>query len=84
MRNAQRAFSFKAWMDAKSESFSAMSGETVTRRQVILVNLALMAVIMTAIVVETSLTLSMCMAVCAAWAVYVLNKTEKGGDDERA
>lgn len=79
MRKAQRAFSIQSWLNAKSDSFSLLMGETVTNLQVILVHLILLFLGGTVVAIEASLSLALLLLACAAWAVYRLNMTEKGG-----
>lgn len=86
-RKAQRALDIKRWMGAKSETGSALMGESVTRREVVTFHLIVVAVILTAITANSSVTLAALFAVASAWATYQLNKfsqnvtdvTEKGG-----
>lgn len=79
-RSAQRAFSIQSWLNAKSDSFSLLMGETVTNLQVILVHLILLFLGGTVVAIEASLSLALLLLACAAWAVYRLNMTEKGGE----
>jgi len=78
-RKAQRAFSIQSWLNAKSQTGSLIMGETVTNLQVVLVHLILLFLGGTVVAIEASLSLTLLLLACAAWAVYRLNMTEKGG-----
>lgn len=77
-RSAQRALDIKGWLNAKSISFSLLAGETVTRMQVLLVHLAGLFILLTAVLVNFSLLLSVVSAFAAALMVATLNR--KGGE----
>lgn len=83
----QRAFSPKKWLDAKSESFTKLCEETVTRREVLRANLVFALITLGAIVAETSLLAAFACVTLAGYNVYKLNaynnnKTaeQKGGE----
>lgn len=79
MRKAQRAFSLRRWLDAKSRRGSALMGETVTRLQVVLTQIIIVMIIGAAVAVNSSFSLALLFLACAAWATWQLNETEKGG-----
>lgn len=79
MRKAQRAFSIRVWMSAKSQTGSALMGETVTRLQVVLTQIIIVMIIGAMVAVNSSFSLALLFLACAAWATWQLNETEKGG-----
>ncbi len=79
-RSAQRSLAIKTWLSAKSETGSLLMGETVTNLQVVIVHLILLFLGGTVVAIEASLSLALLLLACAAWAVYRLNMTEKGGE----
>ena len=81
MRYAQqRAFSPKKWLDAKSELFTLLCSETVTRRQVLRVHVILVFMGMALITAEASFVVSLLSLTAAAHHVYKLNQE----DEQRA
>ena len=87
MRYAQqRAFSPKKWLDAKSEFFTKICGETVTCRQALRVHAILLFMGMAMITAEASFVASLLFLALTAHHVYKLNqedeqqtKEQKGG-----
>lgn len=82
----QRAFSPKKWLDAKSEFFTKICSETVTRRQVLRVHIILVFMGMAMITAEASFVASFLFLTVAAHHVHKLNqedeqqtKEQKGG-----
>lgn len=81
MRYAQqRAFSPKKWLDAKSEFFTKICGETVTRRQVLRIHAILVFMGLALITAEASFIVSLLSLTAAAHHVYKLNQE----DEQRA
>lgn len=73
----QRAFSPKKWLDAKSEFFTRLCGETVTRRQVLRVHAILLSMGMAMITAEASFVASFLLLTIAAHHVYKLNQEDE-------
>lgn len=63
-----------AWLNAKSKSYTTLCGYAISRREVLLVNVALAALGMAAIVANTSLALALVFLALAGYSVYHLNK----------
>lgn len=78
--DAQRTFDINGWLNAKSDVFSTYMGETVTNLQVVLAHMVFLLLILTIALAGTSLPLALVSSSGAAWAVYRLNMTEKGGE----
>ena len=83
-RKAQRTLAINtaaitAWLNAKSKSYTTLCGYTISRREVLLANVALAALGMAAIVANTSLALALVFLAMAGYSVYHLNK-KKGGN----
>lgn len=64
----------KAWLNAKSKSFSRISGFDVTRMEVVRVNLVFLFIMLAAAMVEASAILSVLSIALAGYNVYRLNK----------
>lgn len=82
-RKAQRTLAINtaaitAWLNAKSKSYTTLCGYTISRREVLLVNVALATLGLAAIVANTSLALALVFLALAGYSVYHLNK-KKGG-----
>ena len=67
----------KAWLNAKSEFFSRISGIEVTRKEVIRVNLIYIFMGLAAAMAETSLLIAILSIALAGYNVYQL-KQEQG------
>lgn len=67
------------WLHARSEFYSRIAEFPVTRILVIRVNLVTLCLIAAAIAVTQAPMVAVTAASCAAWLVYRLNKSEKGG-----
>lgn len=67
----------KAWLNAKSEFFSRISGIEVTRKEVIRVNLIFILMGLAAAIAETSLLIAILSIALAGYNVYQL-KQEQG------
>ena len=73
----------KAYVNAKSKSYTRMCGFDMTRREVIRVNLAFIAMIFGAAAAETSLIIAALCVSLAGYNVYKLNvehPEKKGGE----
>lgn len=90
LRAAQRSFSVREWMNEKSKSinlwldtkskfYSRICGFPVTRLLAIRVNLVTLCLVVAAIIAEQQLIASAISALCAAYLVYRVNQSEKGG-----
>lgn len=77
VRAAQRAFSFKEWMNAKSNFYSQIAEFPVTRRLAIRINLLSLCLILAALTVDQQPAIAAISALCAAYLVYRINKSEK-------
>jgi hypothetical protein len=76
----------KAWLNAKSELFTHMSGFCVTRREVIRVNLAFFIMIVGAAVSQVSLLAAFACVPLAGYQIYKLNQEDEDNwlkDEER-
>lgn len=76
----------KAYVNAKSKSFTRMCGFDITRREVIRVNLAFIAMLFGAAAAETSLIITLLCVALAGYHVYRLNIEDKDNwlkDEER-
>ena len=69
--------SIEAWLNAKSEFFSRISGIEVTRKEVIRVNLIFIFMGLAAAMAETSLLIAILSIALAGYNVYQL-KQEQG------
>lgn len=76
----------KAYVNAKSELFTHMSGFCVTRREVIRVNLAFFIMIVGAAVSQVSLLAAFACVPLAGYQIYKLNQEDEDNwlkDEER-
>lgn len=76
----------KAWLNAKSELFTHMSGFCVTRREVLRVHLAFVAMVLGAAAATHSLLAAAICVALAGYNVYRLNQEDKDNwlkDEER-
>ncbi|WP_050756911.1 hypothetical protein [Segatella oris] len=76
-RTVQRAFSLKEWMNAKSNFYSQIAEFPVTRLLAIRINLLSLCLILAALAVEQQPAIAAISALCAAYLVYRMNKSEK-------
>lgn len=72
--------SCREWLNEKSETGSLIMHETVTRLQVVLTQVILICLIGAMVAVNFSFLITMFFLVCAAWATWQLNLSEKGGE----
>lgn len=79
----QRAFSHKKWLDAKSEFFTKICSETVTRRQALRVHAILALMGMALITAEASFVASFLFLTAAAHHVYKLNQEDEQQTDKQ-
>lgn len=76
----------KAYVNAKSKSFTRICGFDITRREVIRVNLAFIAMLFGAAAAKTSLIITLLCVALAGYNVYRLNIEDKDNwlkDEER-
>lgn len=71
--------SVNQWLDTKSEFYSRICEFTVTRRLVLRINVVTLCLCITAACVEQQPVASLVSALCAAYLVYRVNKTDKKG-----
>ena len=71
--------SINLWLDTKSEFYSRICEFTVTRRLVLRINVVTLCLCITAACVEQQPVASLVSALCAAYVVYRLNKSDKKG-----
>ena len=71
--------SINRWLDTKSEFYSRICEFTVTRRLVLRINVVTLCLCVTAACVEQQPVASLVSALCAAYVVYRVNKTDKKG-----
>lgn len=64
---------FKNWLSSKSDTFSAMAGETITHREVLLVNGIFFCGCIAAITAASSLTVTLVMLATAIYLAYLFN-----------
>lgn len=76
----RRIKSLNLWLDQKSELYSRICEFTITRRLVIRINLVSLCLIIAAVAVEQQPLTSAVSALCAAYLVYRVNQSEKGGE----
>ena len=69
--------SIKSFLDAKSTTFSKLAEFDVSRRQVLRLHIATIAVIICAAAIAQYLILAIAAAICAACIVYHINKEGK-------
>lgn len=67
------------WLDTKSEFYSRICEFNVTRRLVLRINVVTLCLCITAACVEQQPVASLVSALCAAYVVYRVNKTDKEG-----
>ena len=67
----------KAWLNAKSKSFTRICGFDITRREVIRVNLAFIVMIVGAAVSQVSLLAAFACVPLAGYQIYKLNQEDK-------
>lgn len=77
VRAAQRAFSLKEWMNAKSNFYTHICEFPVTRLLAIRINLLSLCLILAALAVEQQPAIAAISALCAACLAYCINKSEK-------
>lgn len=71
--------SINLWLDTKSEFYSRICEFTVTRRLMLRINVVTLCLCITAACVEQQPVASLVSALCAAYVVYRLNKSDKKG-----
>ena len=71
--------SLNLWLDAKSEFYSRICEFSVTRRLVLRINVVTLCLCSTAACVEQQPVASLVSALCAAYVVYRVNKSDKEG-----
>lgn len=71
--------SINLWLDTKSEFYSRICEFAVTRRLVLRINVVTLCLCITAACVEQQPVASLVSALCAAYLVYRVNKTDKKG-----
>ena len=67
------------WLDTKSEFYNRICEFNVTRRLVLRINVVTLCLCITAACVEQQPVASLVSALCAAYVVYRVNKTDKEG-----
>lgn len=70
----------KAWLNGKSKFYTTICEFEVTRREVLRVHAALIALGVGAISAESSILTALCCVVLSGYNVYKLNQEEKGGE----
>ena len=76
-RTAQRAFSVKEWMNAKSNFYTHICEFPVTRLLAIRINLLSLCVFVAAVAIEQQPVFSLISTLYAGYLVYRINKSEK-------
>ena len=71
--------SINLWLDTKSEFYSRICEFNVTRRLALRINVVTLCLCVTAACVEQQPVASLVSALCAAYVVYRVNKTDKKG-----
>lgn len=71
--------SINLWLDTKSELYSRIAEFSVTRRLVLRINVVTLCLCITAACVEQQPVASLVSALCAAYLVYRVNKSDKEG-----
>ena len=71
--------SIKAWLNGKSKFYTKICEFEVTRREVLRVHAALIALGVGTISAESSILAALCCVVLSGYNVYKLNQEEKGG-----
>lgn len=74
--------SINLWLDTKSEFYSRICEFNVTRRLVLRINIVTLCLCITAACVEQQPVASLVSALCAAYVVYRVNKTDKKGGEK--
>ena len=69
--------SLNLWLDSKSEFYSRICEFPVTRLLAIRINLLSLCLIVAAVAIEQQPVAAVVSALCAAWLVYRVNKTDK-------
>ncbi len=69
------------WLDARSSFYSRICEFSVTRRQVIRVNVVTLCTVLAAIAIEQQPVVAIVSMVCAGWMVYRLNKADRKGGE---
>lgn len=80
-RNTQRPFSLQEWLNAKSEFYSELMEEPISRVQVVRVHLAFVSLVLIALLIEQQPALACVMATCAGWLVYRINTGKEVSDE---
>ena len=70
--------SLNHWLDSKSEFYSRICEFPVTR--LLAINLVALCMIVAAVAIDQQPVASVISALCAAYLVYRVNQTEKGGE----
>lgn len=70
----------KAWLNGKSEFYTAICEFEVTHREVLRVHAALISGFVGAVSAESSILAALCCVVLSGYNVYKLNQEEKGGE----
>lgn len=73
-RSTQCTFSLQEWLNAKSDFYSELMEEPISRVQVVRVHLAFVSLVLIALLIEQQPALACVMATCAGWLVYRINK----------
>lgn len=71
--------SMNLWLDTTSEFYSRICEFNVTRRLVLRINVVTLCLCITAACVEQQPVASLVSALCAAYVVYRVNKSDKKG-----
>lgn len=71
--------SINLWLDTKSELYSRICEFNVTRRLALRINLVTLCLCITAVCVEQQPVTAIISALCAAYLVYRVNKSDKEG-----
>lgn len=69
----------KAWLNRKSDFYTAICEFEVTHREVMRVHAALISGFVGAVSAESSILAALCCVVLSGYNVYKLNQEEKGG-----
>jgi hypothetical protein len=77
----QRKYStLSSWLHGRSAIYSRIAEFNITRLTVLRINLVSLCVIAAAIAIEQAPFVAVTSAGIAAWLVYRLNKSQKGGE----
>ena len=71
--------SVNQWLDTKSEFYSRICEFNTTRRLVLRINVVTLCLCITAACIEQQPVASLVSALCAAYLVYRVNKSDKEG-----